>query len=394
VTTRSSSRPVPLPTAIWIVIAVIGWAMIAWLGIRLYSATPRAAGFDLELLLRAGRDVAAGRSPYDPALLGGTAPDATGLFFSYPPIVAQAFVLISFAPSAVVFLAWSIGAVAALLAVAKRLRETIRAAASAGSVALAVLAVASLTFPFTIAVLFGNVDAFFPALYGLALVAAISPRRSAGIAGGLAVAIAAAAKLYPAGLGLWFAVRAIRDRRALLTVAVAVGGAAVLIAVSLAVGGLNPWRDYATVLGAASRAELLDPDNVAPAAIIARLLGRDSDFARLAQILISAGAVVATVWAAWKRPDPVESLAIAAAATLTLLPVTWIHYPAALIPFGVAALLRSHGRAAAQTRLLIGAAVVAAGASIAFLPLLWLAIALLLAGVQASAAGKDGETTL
>jgi hypothetical protein len=100
------------------------------------------------------------------------------------------------------------------------------------------------------------------------------------------------------------------------------------------------------------------------------------------------------VLAAWRRPDPVESLAIAATATFVLLPVTWIHYPAALIPFGVAALLRSDGAAAGRTRLLIGGAVVAAGASLAWLPLLWAAVGLLLAGVHASAAGSSTDSAV
>jgi len=384
-TARTSQRPIPLPTAIWLVVAVIGWSMIAWLAVRLFAANPPAAGFDLELLLRAGRDVAAGRSPYDPALLNGAAPDATGLFFSYPPVVAQAFALISALPSGFVFVAWSIGAIAALIVVAERLRRTVRATAPAGSLALAVLAIGSLTFPFTIAVLFGNLDAFFPALYGLALVAAVSPRRAAGVAGGVAVAIAAVTKLYPAGLGVWFAVRAVRERPAAVTVISAVAAAAALVAVSLVIGGPNAWRDYVTVVGAASRAELLDPDNIGLAAILARAVGRDSDFARLAQIVVSVAALIAIVWAACKRPDPVESLAIAAAATFVLLPVTWIHYPAALIPFGIAALLRSDGPVAARVRLLIGGAVVAAGASLAWLPLLWLGVGLVLMGVHASA---------
>jgi hypothetical protein len=389
VTTRTSRRPIPLPTAIWLVIALVGWSMIAWLAIRLFAAEPRAAGFDLELLLRAGRDVAAGRSPYDPALLGGSAPDATGLFFSYPPLVGQAFAVVAAVPSGIAFLAWSIGAVAALVAVADRIRRTIRASTPAGTTALAVLAVASLTFPFTIAVLFGNVDAFFPALYGLALVAAVSPRRSAGIAGGVAIAAGALTKLYPAGLGLWFAVRALRERRAVVTVGAAIVAAGIVVAASLLVGGPDPWRDYVTVAGAASRAELLQSANVAPTALLARLLGRDSDFARLGQIAVSLVAVGVIIWAAWKRSDPIESLAIAAAATFMLLPVTWIHYPAALIPFGVAALLRSDGMAAGRVRLAIGGAVVVAGISLVWLPLLWLATALVLAGVHVSVPKAD-----
>jgi alpha-1,2-mannosyltransferase len=389
VTARPLQRRPPLTTAIWLVVAVTGWAMIAWLGARLFATKPPSAGFDLELLLRAGRDVAAGRTPYDPALLGGGAPDATGLFFSYPPLVGQTFALLAAVPSGIVFVAWSVGAVAALLAVGDRLRRTLRASASRGVSTLALLALASLTFPFAIAVLFGNVDAFFPALYGLALVAAVSPRRRDHVAGGVAVAIAAATKLYPAGLGLWFAFRALRDRGAATVLGAAVVSGLALLALSLIAGGLDPWRDYATVLGAASRAELLDPANVSPAALVARLVGRDSDAARLVQVLVAGAAVAVIAWAARRRPDPVESLAIAATATFVLLPVTWVHYPAALIPFGAAAVLRSGGTAGQRTRLLVAASIVAAGASLVWLPLLWLAIGLLLAAVHASAPEAD-----
>jgi hypothetical protein len=336
-------------------------------------------------LIRAGRAVAAGASPYDPALVAGTAPGATNLFFSYPPVVAQAFALVGWAPSGLIFIAWSIGAVAATLAVGERVRWAIRDAAPARGVAVTTLAVASLTFPFTVAILFGNVDAYFPALYGLALVAAVAPTRSTSMAGGIAVAVAAVAKIYPAGLGVWFAVRAARDRRSLVTVAAAVATAGLFVLVSLAIGGLNPWRDYVSVVGAASRAELLDPKNIAPAALLTRLVGGSSDVARLIQIPVSVAAVLTIAWAAWKRQDPVESLAIAAAATFVLLPVTWVHYPAAMIPFGVAALLRVDGPAAMTTRVLIGGAVVVAGASLFWLPLLWVAVGLAIAGVRASA---------
>ena len=390
-TAQTRPRPIALSTAIWLIVALVGWTMIAWLGVRLYSASPPNAGFDLELSIRAGRAVAAGASPYDPALVAGTAPGATSLFFSYPPVVAQAFALVGWAPSGLIFLAWSIGAVAAMLAVGERIRRAIRDAAPARGVALTTLAGASLTFPFTIAVLFGNVDAFFPALYGLALVAAMAPSRSTSIAGGIAIAVAAVAKLYPAGLGLWFAVRAAREQRSWMPVAAAVVTAGLFLLISLAIGGLNPWRDYISAVGAASRAELLDPKNIAPAALLARLVGGGSDVARLIQIFVSAAAVVTIAWTAWKRPDPVESLAIAAAATFVLLPVTWVHYPAAMIPFGVAALLRADGPAATTTRVLMSGAIVVAGASLFWLPLLWVAVGLAIAGVRASATQAVGR---
>ena len=371
----------------WATLAVIAWTMLAWIGLRGFQADPPVAGFDLELLLRAGRDVAAGQSPYDPGLLAGRPPEATGLFFSYPPLVAQVLAPFAAVPSGVMFATWSVAAVAALAAVGVALGRRLRPALPGATVALAVVAVAGLTFPFAIAILFGNVDAFFPALYGLAALAAISGERRHRVIGGVGVALAALTKLYPAGLGLWFLVRAARERGrgSATVVGAAVATGLVAIGLSLLVGGLEPWRQYATVVGAASQAELVDPRNVGPAAQIAAVLSGGSDLARVLQLPIAAAAVVAIAGAAWLRPDPLESLAIAAAATLVLLPISWIHYPAALIPFGAAAVLRAPAGAAARTvATLTAGAVVLGVVALVWLPLMWLGVLLCLAAVHAS----------
>ena len=380
-------RPPALASMIWITIAIVGWTMIAWLAYRLFATQPPTAGFDLELLLRAGRDVAAGRSPYDPALVAGTAPDATGLFFSYPPVVAQLLALFAAIPSGAMFVAWSIAAVAALVVVTERLRAALGVHVSPAAAATAVVAVSSLTFPFVVAILFGNLDAFFPALYGLALVGAVSALRRDQVAGGIGIAIGALTKLYPAGLGLWFAVRAIRGMRAhrivLLTALISI---AVLVVASLAVGGFEPWRTFASVVSTTSRAELVDTRNVAPAAQLALLVGADSAFTRSVHLGVAGLAVIGILWAAWAIRDEVESLAFAAAATLLLLPIAWVHYPAAMIPFGAAAALRSRGGSnATRVGWILAAAVLVAGASLAWLPLMWLAVGLCLAAVHLSA---------
>jgi hypothetical protein len=155
-------------------------------------------------------------------------------------------------------------------------------------------------------------------------------------------------------------------------------GAALLLA-SLIVGGLAPWQDYGQVLSAATRSDLVDVRNVSPAAQLALLVGGDSGLARLIQVPVAALAVLAIGWAAWTRRDPVESLAIAAAATLILLPISWIHYPAAMIPFAAAAVLRTvgaDGSVSREIRLAVTASIVVADAALIFLPLMWLAVAL------------------
>src|SRR3954467_8230833 len=98
-------------------VGILGWAGLIWLGVQLYATNPPTAAFDLELLLRAGRDVAAGRSPYDAAMLAGTAPVAERLFYSYPPVVAQAMALMAAIPSPVMFVAWTVAAIAGWAAV-------------------------------------------------------------------------------------------------------------------------------------------------------------------------------------------------------------------------------------------------------------------------------------
>ncbi|HET9521099.1 MAG TPA: glycosyltransferase family 87 protein, partial [Candidatus Limnocylindrales bacterium] len=294
-------RPPALPLLIWLTVSVVGWAMVAWLAVRGFSVSPPTVGFDLELVLQAGRDVAAGGSPYDPALLGGAAPEAVGLFFSYPPIVAQAFAPFAGIPAGVMFLGWSALAITALFIVAERIRKSLAANVLAGATGLGAVAAGALTFPFVVAILFGNLDAVFPALYGLALIGAVSSRATDRALGGVAVGLAALAKLYPAALGIWFAVRALRERgggarRTLLATVVA--GAALLLA-SLLVGGVGPWQDYARVVAAAGQADLIDSRNVAPAAQIALLIGAGSDTARLIHLPIALAAVLVTVWAAW-----------------------------------------------------------------------------------------------
>ncbi len=69
---------------VWLIVAAIGWTGVALLGAALYAQHPPRAGFDLALILEAGRRVAAGTSPY---LAGGVGQgtQVESLFYSYPP---------------------------------------------------------------------------------------------------------------------------------------------------------------------------------------------------------------------------------------------------------------------------------------------------------------------
>jgi Glycosyltransferase family 87 len=396
-TTATAARRSLNPAVIWSMVAVVSWVAIASLGLTMFNATPRIAAFDLALLVEAGRDVAAGLSPYDPALLRGLAPDAVDLFYSYPPIVAQVLSPVSGMPLGAIAVGWSVVAIVLFVVAVLRISELVAPGVPRPAVVAASVAVAAITLPLLVAILFGNLDAVFPAVYGFALVAALSTRRRDGITGGIAIALGALTKIYPAGLGLWFLVRAARvrdraERRALLVPVVTAAAAAVgVVALSAVVFGPASWLDYSTVASTAARAEIVDGRNAAPAAQLALWIGADSGTARVLHLPVVALAVLAIVIAAWRVGDPVLSLAIAATASLFLLPISWIHYPAALLPFGAAAVLRARELPPAPRRAVqrsAGAALGAAALSIVWMPSLWIAIAFLLLAVRASTAAR------
>ena len=370
---------------VWLALAAIGWTAIAALAVQMLSTRPPTAGFDLELLLEAGRRVAAGQSPYDPALVAGAIVQAESLFYSYPPPVAQVMSLLAGVPAGVVLLGWTVGATAALVAVGVAVARRLGWAGAGWRIALPIAATAPFVFPYAVALLFGNLDVWFPALYGVLLLGALS--RSAAAPAGVALAVASVAKLHPASLGVWFLFRGAGSRR---VVVVALVAAVAIVGLSLVVGGLDPWRDYLAVIQSGSRADLLDRRNVGPAVQLGLLVRLDETGVRMAQAVVSLGALALTAWAAVRRTDPVESLAWAATASLVTLPVTWFHYPAALIPFAMAAVARSQnssGAVRARTRLLVAAAVAVSVAAVGFAPCVWLAVALVLFAVRVSGTG-------
>jgi hypothetical protein len=362
--------------AAWLLVGAIGWAGIVWIAWVLWQANPPKAGFDLTLLLEAARRVTAGQSPYDPAMLAGTSPDATSLFYAYPPPVAQAMTLLSWLPDGVVLVLWGIGATLGLGLVAWRL------AAAAGrpaprNDALKTIAIVSLVLPFAVGVLFGNLDVWYGLAFGaLVLAVASGPAtRTRAIAGGVALGIVSVAKLHPASLLLWLLVRVVVDRQgpAARTLTAAVVTGVLIVAVSLVVGGIGPWQDYVTVRQAGAGAAVVDPRNVGPVSLLGQVVPLDANAIRLAQAVVSLAALAVTVLAAARVRDPLGSVAIAIAASLVVLPVTWYHYPIALIPVGIALVVSRPA-----SRFGTAAAVVIADIAVGFIALLWVAVGLLL----------------
>jgi hypothetical protein len=358
----------------WLVAGAIAWIGVAWIGWTLWQADPRRAGFDLTLLLEAARQVLAGESPYDPAMLAGSAPDAVELFYSYPPPVAQAMTLLAWLPNGVVLVLWAIGAalgvglVAALTARSRGMHP--------GRMAIRAVAVVPLVLPFAIAVLFGNLDAWYPLAYGALLLTVLpgaGPRTRIGA--GIAIALVSIAKLHPAPLLLWVAVVVLRDRggpQARVLAAAVVTGAVVLIA-SLVVGGIQPWLDYVQVARTGAGADLVDPRNIGPVSLIGQATGMDHVALRWVQVAVTLGVVAVTVLVALRVRSPLLAMGLVTVASLVTLPVTWYHYPVALIPLAIALTL---WHPAARPRVLLAAGILVV--AIAWLPLTWLAIAVLL----------------
>lgn len=385
-----SARRVILAAA---VVGAVAWVGVIAIAVQLGSSSPRALGFDLELLLQAGRDVAGGRSPYAPTLLEGAAPTATELFYSYTPPVAQAMSLVAAVPSDVMLVAWAIVAVGGLIAVSEALRRRLDAERDPLLVLTVVAASAPLILPFAVGLLFGNFDVFFPALYGAMLLASLGGRPATAAVGGVALVVASL-KLHPLSMGLWLLILGVRDRLSggLVVVATALASGLAIVVVSLVTGGVELWSDYVEVVRAGSGAVIVDQRNASLAAQLAIAVGGGDPLARPLHIVVALGALVLTIWAGWRRLDPVESFGWAAAASLSTLPVTWYHYPSALIPVGVAAWLRA---GPAQRRRVIGALVAAdalAVMALVALPLLWPAIGLVIVAARWSgSAGRDRQ---
>ncbi len=385
---------------------VFGWIAFVALVSRMYAGTPPGAGFDLELLIAGGRHVAAGTSPYAASMLAGRSVEIATLFYSYPPLVAQAFALLSFLPSGAIFAGAIVVASAGAVAVGGAVAATVRSAAARRMAVLALATLLPFWFPYTVGMLFGNIDIFFPALYGLVLIAVIRPPRSAGgerwvAAGGIALAVASLTKLHPAVLGLWLLARGLNERsrgidirrvgpvalpRSWRIAAVAIVAVVAALGLSLAVGGVQPWLDYATVLRAGASVNLLDPRNLGPAVQLVMLFGLGPSAVGPLQVAVLAVALVVSIVAALRVDDPLESLAWAAVASFVVLPVTWFHHFAGLIPFGVAAVGRGMALGAATMQRLIALVVASFAVGIfAFgQPPTWLLVPLFLAAARIS----------
>jgi hypothetical protein len=381
---------------VWLLVGAMGWSGLVLLAATLLSQEPPRAGFDLTLILDAGRRVAAGQSPYLAGAVGGGT-QVESLFYSYPPPVAQAASFIGGLDDTLVLAAMGILATIGLAAAAAGLAG-LRGSVRAVDVVVPTLALAPFVYPFAIALLFGNVDSWYPLAYGAVLIAALGGSSRWRLGGGVALGLVTVAKLQPGSLFLWLAVaglgawRAGREARhggrsgpvrpaACTVLASGVVTAGLVVSASLIAWGIGPWQDYIGVLRAGGGVDLVSPLNIGPASQLALLLGDPNVAGRIAPVIavVALGGIAAA--ARWVR-RPALSLAIAAVLSLIVLPITWFHYPVALVPFAIAACVTAYGTpAASRVGWLVVGAIVVAGVAVAGPVIVWGAVALVVAAV-------------
>ena len=100
--------------------------------------------------------------------------------------------------------------------------------------------------------------------------------------------------------------------------------------------------------------------------------------------LLLVTAVATTVAAGRLLEDPVASFGVATIASLVVLPVTWFHYPVALLPVAIAAAARAEQAARPATVAAVVAAVVAAGLAIVAPVVVWIAAAFVMFAIHVS----------
>ncbi|HYX11017.1 MAG TPA: hypothetical protein VE817_03485, partial [Candidatus Acidoferrum sp.] len=331
---------------VWSIVGILGWLGLIALGLSLFAQRPPRAGFDLTLILDAGRRVADGQSPY----LAGSVTTGTqveDLFYSYPPPVAQVASLVGRLSNGSALAVFAVLAILGFAAVAVGMaRQPVsgdpvrddaggRRSGAALDVLAPALGLGPYVYPFAIALLFGNLDATFPFVYGAVLLAVSS--RSVGwrLAGGVGLGLITVAKLHPGALLGWLAVRGLRDLRSRAgasqtapsnpsapwrrprpwtTLALAIGAIVVVVVISLGVGGSGPWIDYLAMLRAGTGAAFSSSLNIGPASQLALALGDPASTPRLAPF-VSVVALGVTALAAFAVRSTLLSFAIAAAAS-------------------------------------------------------------------------------
>jgi alpha-1,2-mannosyltransferase len=287
-------------------------------------------GYDFSYYWTASRHLLDGEPIYSATQLAGPyAPQSQEGFLYPPPFAAAAIPLVAVFPTDYRAAAWfwtALGAailVACVLALwrAERLGERYPLLAGRGRW---LLVAAAFAFPPVVGeLIIGNVHLI---LLGLVTLAWLGIRRAtvggdwvAGVAAGAATII----KVFPGILVLWFLLT-----RRLRAAGAAIVGAAVIVLVTLPITGLEPWRQYPTVLANLS-APNDTTDTLAPTVWLAELIGFTP-----ARIIVTVIGLAIVALAARARYGTPRSFAIAVTVSVLIAPALYHHYLALLVlPF-------------------------------------------------------------
>lgn len=336
VTTRSTAataRPA-WPSARWLVVAVVGCAVLVILGAWAYGLFDGM--IDLRVYRMGGSVLLDRASLYDAELPG------SGLPFTYPPFAAIAMVPLAAVPWNVALVVWTTVSVLSLAAI---WRTSLPAAAWAllpdqwrdrWLLVLAALTAASLLLePVWQTIQFGQINLLLTAMILLDLV-----RPQASRWRGLWLGIAIGVKLTPLPFLAFLLVT--KQWRALRN---SVIGLLATVAVGFAIVPNQSWEYWTVVVRNANRVGgLAYTANQSFMGFLSRI-GDEASYVEPAWFLLSATFGLVALWLArrlWSAGERVPAISVLALAVLYASPVSWSHHWVWIIPLGVSLVQAVH----------------------------------------------------
>jgi hypothetical protein len=338
------------------VLWLLGVLLLALYVVRSGMSGGSQAAIDFADYHAAAGAIAAGSSPYAPAMLGGPVP-AQGLgAYRYPPPLAQLLVPLAALPLLQAALLWASLQIVALFS-ATWLALTAGGARATRERFLWSGVATTYFLPGFDSVWKGNVSGFLALAVAVALAAGSAPR-PAGIVASLATLV----KLTPGALLLPAASAALGGARQARTMLLAAAAAAVVVLLPSVALAPDAWRDYATVLPNLLAGPADYPTNLAPGSLAAVYLPAATWLASAVRLLAVAGGLglLGLSVGLARRPERWGAAIAAAVAGSLLLPAaTWYHYLAVLLP--LAAFAWPTAGVAQRAAMLAGAGLVYAG---------------------------------
>ncbi len=290
-------------------------------------------GYDFSAYWAAAERLNSGGSLYTAAQLAGPyAPQAQFLYLYPPPLAGLLRPIAALLPIDYRAAAWGwavLGAAIVVVAVlalwrTERLGERFELLRGGGRW---LLVAAAFAFPPLVGELvLGNVHILLLGLLTLAWIGLRRRDERGQWVAGVAVGIAAAIKVLPALLLVWFLV----TRRYRAAGGVLVGAAAMSL-LSLPLTGTQPWLDFPTVLANLS-APSDTTDTLAPTVWLGDLVGFTE-----ARVLVTLAGLAILVVTAARRTHEAASFAIAVVIAILVAPAVYHHYLALLVlPFVLA----------------------------------------------------------